>query len=588
MLSITFFNKGPKFFNIEQRLLQKLLYFNITKYINELMFLGFEYSFYSPLILTLESTKGYFFTSPLLRINELLKLNFNIKEFNVIYSNSKKINSYTYFLTLINSFNNVNAFSSALHIMANTGAKANWNQICQLIGVRGYLANASGEFFKLPVLSSFNKGLNLFEYFISCYGARKGILDTALKTADAGYLTRRLVESTQELIIKEFTCGSKNSFEYTTQLDTKGNIKLPFFLLISGKILQRNLIEYKTKKIVKFKYNYISNNLIDTINLNKYNSLFKIHTFSIKTCLAGRTICSTCFGYKTITTNNLGKSVGILSGQVIGEPGTQLTLRTFHTGGVSTLNMYSNTKSNYDIKVKYFYLFKNNKYKLCANYHNILKKNNTKIFSFIYLKHSYFTLNSSYVLFILKKYKLNQIISINNKLIYSKNNIHLSNLLLTYLSINNIIQRKYLNNNNYECNYTGEFLYTHILQLIVKNKYKKWIVINLNKSLLLNKYFSIQNILTKEKIIFIKSKNQRFTKLFITKHKSFLYSYRELKNKLFNIKKILILNILFSTNYYSYNEQYIDIYNTSSISIKKFQVFKTNITLIKCKKNNMN
>ncbi len=125
MLAIIFYNKGPKIFNIEQRLVQKLLYFNITNYIKELMFLGFEYSFLSPLILTLESTKGYFFTSPLIRFNELLKLNFNIKEFDVAHSYSKNSNVYKYFLALINSFNTTNAFSSALHIMMNTGAKAN-------------------------------------------------------------------------------------------------------------------------------------------------------------------------------------------------------------------------------------------------------------------------------------------------------------------------------------------------------------------------------------------------------------------------------------------------------------------------------
>lgn len=125
MLALTFFFTKSNHFNIEQRLLQKLLYFNISKYIKELMFLGFEYSFYFPLILTLESTKGYFFTSPLLRFNELLKLNFNIKEYNIYYSIQKNNNSYLQFLNLINSFNNINAFSNSLHIMSNTGAKAN-------------------------------------------------------------------------------------------------------------------------------------------------------------------------------------------------------------------------------------------------------------------------------------------------------------------------------------------------------------------------------------------------------------------------------------------------------------------------------
>lgn len=584
MLAITFFNVGPKYFNIEQRFLQKLLYFNISSYIKELMFLGFEYSFYSPLILTLESTKGYFFTSPLLRFNELLKLNFNIKEFNVLSYTQKHTNSYLHFLNLIRSFNNINAFSSSLHIMANTGAKANWNQICQLIGVRGYLSNATGEFFKIPVLSSFNKGLNLFEYFISCYGARKGILDTALKTADAGYLTRRLVESTQELVIKEYNCGSTNSYEYISQINTKGNIILPFFLLISGKVLQKNLVESSTKKIIEFKYNHISEKLINSIYYSStlYNFLIKINTFSIKTCITGRTICSTCFGYTTFKTNNLGKSVGILSGQVIGEPGTQLTLRTFHTGGVSALNNMSlNKKNNLALKFKYLYFFKSNKYKLCATYRKVLKRrNNTKLYSFIYLKQHYFTLNPYYLLFVIKKYKLNQIISINNRLIYSKNNIYLSNLLLTYLSINNISQRNYLINNNYEHNYTGEFLYKNVLQLIVKNKYNKFVVLNLNKSILYNKYYSTHYTITNEKIIFIRAKNQRFSKVLLSKHKSFLYSYKELKNELSNIQRIFLLSIIFSKNSYSYNKLYVD-FNTLHIYINICQAFKTTTTLIK-------
>lgn len=586
MLTIIFFYKKIKSFNLEQRLLQKLLYFNITKYIKELMFLGFEYSFFSPLILTLESTKGYFFTSPLLRINELLKLNFNIKEFNILYSDPKYTNSYIYFLTLINSFNIVNPFSTTLHIMTNTGAKANWNQICQLIGVRGYLANSTGEFFKIPVLSGFNKGLNLFEYFISCYGARKGILDTALKTSDAGYLTRRLVESIQELVIKEYNCGSNNSFEYILQIDTKGHIILPFFLLLIGKILQKNLIESKTKKIIEFKFNHISDNLINIIFFNKYKFWIKFNIFSIKTCFVGRTICATCFGYKTLKKNYIGKSVGVLSGQVIGEPGTQLTLRTFHTGGASMLNLNSISKNMYNFIFKYLFLFKTDKYKLCSKYLNIPNKNNTKIFSFIYLKQNYFILNSPYLLFILNKYKINQIISIHNKLIYSKNNIYLSNLLLTYLGINNIFQRKYQHNNNYEYKYTGEYIYKHIIQLIIKNKYYKWIVINLNKTILFNKYFSAQHIITKEKIIFIKSKNQRFIKLFLIKHQSFLYSYIELKNKLLNLKKMFILSLMFSINYYSLNEQWIN-YISKFILVRTFQIFKTNINLIKNKKNIM-
>ena len=582
MLIITFFSNKFNYFNIEQRLLQKLLYFNITKYIKELLFLGFEYSFYFPLILTLESTKGYFFTSPLLRFNELLKLNFNIKEYNTYYSVPKKTNSYLKFLILMNSFNNINAFSSSLHIMANTGAKANWNQICQLIGVRGYLANAIGEFFKIPVLNSFNKGLNFFEYFISCYGGRKGILDTALKTADAGYLTRRLVESIQELVIKEYNCGSNNSFEYFLQINIKGDLILPFFLLISGKILQKNLIDFFTKKIIEFKYNYITHNLINNLYLNKFNYLFKINTSSIKICLSGRTICSICFGYTTFANNYLGKSVGILSGQTISEPGTQLTLRTFHTGGTSSLNLFKN-KNNFIFNYKY--LFKKNKYKLCSKYYNnfLLKKFNKKIFSFIYLKKYYFFINSLYLLFILHKYKFNQILSLNNKLIYSKNNIYINNILLIYLYINNIYQRKQLIIDIYEQNYIGEYIYMNILQLIIKNKYYKWIIINLNTSILFNKYFLENHNIIKEKFIFIKSKNQRFIKLFLIKNKSLLYSFRKFKNKLFNLINIYIYNIYFFNNYFLFLEKYILINNIYTYK-NLFQIFKLNSTLIKFKK----
>ncbi len=287
-------------------------------------------------------------------------------------------------------------------------------------------------------------------------------------------MTRRLVEVAQELVIKEHNCGSTNSFEYIPYINTRGSITVPFFLLISGKVLQKNLLESRTKKIIEFKLNHISDILIDIIYSNPQKLLIKVNTFSIKTCLAGRTICSTCLGNTTFKKNHLSKSSGILAGQVIGEPGTQLTLRTFHTGGVSSINISPlNNLNDSFFKVKYLYLFKSNKYKLCANYRKILQTKKTRTSTFIYLKRNYFILNSLYFLVILKKYNVNQIVSINNTLIYSKNNIHLSNLLLTYLTINNIFQRNYLTKNKYENNYTGEFLYKHILQLIIKNKYHK-------------------------------------------------------------------------------------------------------------------
>ena len=123
---INFYSKGLSSLNTEQKILQKLLYFNTSKYIQELMFLGFEYSFQIPVVLNLESVKGYFFTAPLFRYNELIKLNYLIKEVSNIKKNKiKGFNSYLYFLTFLNSFKITNPFSSTLHIMSNTGAKAN-------------------------------------------------------------------------------------------------------------------------------------------------------------------------------------------------------------------------------------------------------------------------------------------------------------------------------------------------------------------------------------------------------------------------------------------------------------------------------
>lgn len=300
-------------------------------------------------------------------------------------------------------------------------------------------------------------------------------MDTALKTADAGYLTRRLVESIQEVIIKEYKCGSNNSFEYTTQINSRGIINLPFFLFFSGKILQKNLLEVTTKKVLEFQYNYLSDRLIYILHFNRFNFLLKINTFSIKTCLAGRSICSVCFGYTTFKNNALGQSVGILSGQVISEPGTQMTLRTFHTGGVSNFSLTKLAKkNNFLFNYKYLHLFKINKYKLCVKAFNILRKNRTKIFTISYLKPYYFIANSSQICYILKKNKINQIFALNNRLFYIKNNIHLGILLLTHLHSNKIFQRKffynYINNSN---NYVGEFLYKYVIQLIIKNKYHK-------------------------------------------------------------------------------------------------------------------
>lgn len=317
------------------------------------------------------------------------------------------------------------------------------------MAIKGYLTNFKGDVFKIPVLNSFSKGLNLFEYFISCYGARKGILDTALKTADSGYLTRRLVECSQELILKEYSCNSENSMEIYSYINSKGNIILPF-LFLYGKTLQKNLKDQINQRILSFKHNYISEVLLNYIIKNKRKFKCKFNICSVKLCNTGRSICSKCFGYTNFKKNYLGKNLGILSSQVIGEPSTQLTLRTFHTGGTS----YLQTKNKIN-KIKNFSLFNYyslsnyKKYKFCLKKRFIKKSHYNHISALLYIKKNHFIYNTVINYFIIRKYQLNQLIFMNNNIIYSKNKIMLGNLLFLFLIINNIIQRKKRNIVNY-------------------------------------------------------------------------------------------------------------------------------------------
>lgn len=189
----------------------------------------------------------------------------------------------------------------------------------------------------MPVLNNFSKGLNIYEYFISCLGARKGIVDTAIKTADSGYLTKRLVEVIQELSIKEYFCGVKSSFKYSNYSNAQGISSSPYFLILHGKCLKSNIINNSTKEIIVHKNKYLSSTLLQKLYENKHN-FAQLSLFSIKLCNLERTICSKCFGLTSESKNFLAKNIGVLTGQTIGEPNTQLTLRTFHTGGSSNIN----------------------------------------------------------------------------------------------------------------------------------------------------------------------------------------------------------------------------------------------------------
>ncbi len=219
-----------------------------------------------------------------------------------------------------------------LATMANCGAsKGGFNSIAQLAGMRGLMADPAGRIIPMPIESNFREGLTALEYFISTHGARKGLADTALRTADAGYLTRRLVDVAQDIIVNEEECGSTNGIWIRIDQDIAGQ---SFSERIYGRVLADRVIDPNTGEII-FEHN-------DLLTHEKVNKIVDIGVTAIKvrsplTCEMVHGICANCYGIDLGRGEKvkLGATVGIIAAQSIGEPGTQLTLRTFHTGGVA-------------------------------------------------------------------------------------------------------------------------------------------------------------------------------------------------------------------------------------------------------------
>jgi len=214
----------------------------------------------------------------------------------------------------------------------NSGAKGSWAQTVQIIGMKGLVINPAGETIELPVKSSFKEGFNVLEYFISTHGARKGTSDTALRTATAGYLTRRLIDVAQDVVIREDDCGDKEGI-FVYREDTK-NLGISLAPRIFGRISLETIQDPKTKKILIKKGNFIDKiaaKKIDETNIDK------IRVRSVISCKTRFGLCQKCYGYNLGRNKpvELGEAVGIVTAQAIGEPGTQLTLRTFHTGGIA-------------------------------------------------------------------------------------------------------------------------------------------------------------------------------------------------------------------------------------------------------------
>ena len=223
---------------------------------------------------------------------------------------------------------------NSVYIMAFSGARGNLSQVRQLVGMRGLMSDPSGEIMNLPIKKNFREGLTITDYLMSGYGARKGIVDTALKTANSGYLTRRLIDVAQDIIIREKDCLTPHSFLLINLKNNTQDIQ-SFYERIIGRLLNKPVYNLKTNELIAEINTQITPNLIRTF---KQKKIEKFYIRSPLTCSLYRSICQKCYGWDLASENlvDMGEAIGIIAGQSIGEPGTQLTMRTFHTGGIFT------------------------------------------------------------------------------------------------------------------------------------------------------------------------------------------------------------------------------------------------------------
>ncbi len=220
-----------------------------------------------------------------------------------------------------------------LFIMANSGARGSKNQIKQVGGMRGLMANATGKTVEIPIKSNFREGLSILEYFISSNGARKGLADTALRTADSGYLTRRLVDVSHNVIVREFDCGTDEGVEVRAFTDGKEVIE-PLKQRIVGRVALNDIVDPLSGEVIVEQNEEILEPAAERVEACGIES---VAIRSVMTCHSRTGICAKCYGRNLATGEevNIGEAVGITAAQSIGEPGTQLTMRTFHTGGVA-------------------------------------------------------------------------------------------------------------------------------------------------------------------------------------------------------------------------------------------------------------
>jgi DNA-directed RNA polymerase subunit beta' len=335
---------------IGKKQLRQLLAWSFTNYdsmqacalSDELKYLGFKYASQAGISISIEDLK-----IPFVKNLMLEKANQEIINAEKIYFKGKitdverfqKIID-TWSLTseslkeqVISYFKNYDPLNS-VYIMAFSGARGNLSQVRQLVGMRGLMSDPSGEIMKLPIKKNFREGLTITDYLMSGYGARKGIVDTALKTANSGYLTRRLIDVGQDILIREKDCLTTQSFLLSVSKSDQKKLNL-IYQKVLGRVLSKPVIDPKTKEVLVKSNVQITPSLIEKFKEKEIN---EISIRSPLTCNLYRAICQKCYGWDLANENlvDIGEAIGILAGQSIGEPGTQLTMRTFHTGGIFT------------------------------------------------------------------------------------------------------------------------------------------------------------------------------------------------------------------------------------------------------------
>ncbi|MFN3660713.1 MAG: DNA-directed RNA polymerase subunit beta', partial [Brevinematales bacterium] len=234
-----------------------------------------------------------------------------------------------------------------LYVMMDSGARGSREQIRQLAGMRGLMAKPSGDIIELAIKSNFKEGLSVLEYFISSHGARKGLADTALKTADAGYLTRKQEDIAQEVVVTEHDCGTVRGLDIGA-IREGDEIIQPLKERILGKVALTNVYDPRTGELIAK-----ANDVLDEDKVNRIEEagIESVRIRSVLTCEAQRGVCALCYGWDLSVKRlvNIGEAVGIIAAESIGQPGTQLTMRTFHIGGVAAAQLEENQlKLNYD------------------------------------------------------------------------------------------------------------------------------------------------------------------------------------------------------------------------------------------------